>query len=138
MQVVSVSVQHVVHVEVALVERPVAAERAVDHADDLLRLDARRRRGRARLRRVSGTFFQSCVPRGSQRSTYSAPAMASAQALAVRLSVDRNSRPPGFTSRPQRLQEQLDVGHVLDDLQRQHDVELRARCRPAPRRWPAR
>src|ERR1700746_1597624 len=34
------AVQQVVHVEVALVERPFAAERAVDHADDLLRLDA--------------------------------------------------------------------------------------------------
>ena len=48
-------------------------------------------------------FFQSCVPRGSQPRTYSAPAMASAQALAVRLSVDRNNRPPGFTMRPHDL-----------------------------------
>src|SRR5690242_6880056 len=34
------AVQHVVHVEVALVERPFAAERAVDHANDFLWLDA--------------------------------------------------------------------------------------------------
>src|SRR5690349_18831973 len=33
------AVQHVVDVEVALMERPFAAERPVDHADDLLRLD---------------------------------------------------------------------------------------------------
>src|SRR6185503_4033465 len=34
------AVQHVIDVEVVPVERPFAAERAVDHADDLLRLDA--------------------------------------------------------------------------------------------------
>src|SRR5579883_828324 len=34
------AVQHVIHVEIALMERPLATERAVDHADDLLRLDA--------------------------------------------------------------------------------------------------
>src|SRR3954447_20185690 len=35
------AIQHVVDVEVVRAERPLAAERAVDHADDLLRFDVR-------------------------------------------------------------------------------------------------
>ena len=38
-----------------------------------------------------------CVPRGSQRSTYSAPTMASAKLLSVRLSVAAIISPPGLT-----------------------------------------
>ncbi len=43
-------------------------------------------------------WFQLWVPRGSQRSTYSAPTIASAKLLAVRLSVDSTKSPPGRTS----------------------------------------
>jgi hypothetical protein len=38
------------------------------------------------------------VPVGSRRAMYSAPTIASANAAGVRLSVDTNSRPPGFSS----------------------------------------
>ena len=41
------------------------------------------------------------VPRGSRRATYSAPTIASANAAGVRLSVDTNSLPPGFSSAAQ-------------------------------------
>ena len=40
-------------------------------------------------------FDQSCVPRGSQRITYSAPTMAMAKLLGVRLMVEQICRPPG-------------------------------------------
>jgi hypothetical protein len=43
-------------------------------------------------------FCQSCVPRGSQRSTYSAPTMASAKARMVRLMVAMTRSPPGATA----------------------------------------
>ena len=39
-----------------------------------------------------------CVPFGSRRAMYSAPTIASANAAGVRLSVDTNRRPPGFSS----------------------------------------
>ena len=42
-------------------------------------------------------FRQSCVPRGNRPNTYSAPTMATAKALAVRLSVEKIAMPPGAT-----------------------------------------
>src|SRR5690606_14772892 len=39
----------------------------------------------------------SCVPRGSMRSTYSAPTMAKAKDLALRLMVEKHTWPPGLT-----------------------------------------
>ncbi len=42
-------------------------------------------------------FFQSCVPGGTQPSTYSAPNFAKTSAFIVRLIVDRISNPPGLT-----------------------------------------
>ena len=44
---------------------------------------------------------QSWVPRGSQRKTYSAPTMASAKDLSVRLMVETIISPPGASSRAQ-------------------------------------
>ena len=64
--------------------------------------------------------------RGSQRSTYSAPTIASAKLFSVRLSVAAIISPPGFTISAQRRDEQLHVGDVLDHLHRQHDVEALA------------
>ncbi len=43
-------------------------------------------------------FAYSCVPRGSRLSTYSAPTIASANDFRLRLIVEKNTAPPGFTS----------------------------------------
>ncbi len=45
------------------------------------------------------SFAYSCVPRGSMPSTYSAPTMARRNAFALRLMVEKNTHPPGLTSR---------------------------------------
>ena len=69
---------------------------------------------------------QSCVPTGSQRSTYSAPTLAATKDRGVRFRVDRNSSPPGVQQGGKRCQEGRRVGHVLDHLQRSDDREPRA------------
>ncbi len=43
-------------------------------------------------------FAYSCVPRGSRRSTYSAPTIAKRKDLAFRLMVENTTQPPGFAS----------------------------------------
>ena len=69
---------------------------------------------------------QRWLPPGSQRRMYSAPTIASAKLLSVRLSVATIISPPGFTISAQALDEQRHVGDVLDHLHRKHQVEPRA------------
>ena len=69
---------------------------------------------------------QRWVPRGSQRSTYSAPTIASAKLFSVRLRVAAIIRPPGCTISAQRCTNSADVGDVLDHLHGQHHVEALA------------
>ena len=70
---------------------------------------------------------QRWVPRGSQRSTYSAPTMASAKLFMVRLSVAAIIMPPGLHHLGAAPHEQRHVGDMLDHLHRQHHVEALAR-----------
>ena len=44
-------------------------------------------------------FLKSWVPRGSSLRMYSAPMIASSQALGLRLMVEKNTVPPGLTRR---------------------------------------
>ena len=88
-------------------------------------------RGASRPAAVHARFISSgvtkrshwCVPLGSQPSTYSAPTIASAQALKVRLMVEKKMMPPGFTTRAHWSMNGRNVGHVLDDFQARHDIE---------------
>ena len=82
----------------------------------------------ARSSAISSSFgvtnrSQRWVPRGSQRNTYSAPTIASAKLLRVRLSVAATIRPPGLHHLAAASREQADIGDVLHHLHGQHDVE---------------
>ena len=119
-------IQHVVHVEVALVERPGAAERAVDHAHDLLCVDARRAETVHDFRR-----FQELPPvvRAARQPAQDVFAAGDGQRPGLGGAVERRQeqQSAGLHHAAAGSQEQRDVGHVLDDLQRQHDVEPAAR-----------
>ena len=87
----------------------------------------RRCRPAARAKAVSSRGVTNCsqrwVPGSSQRSTYSAPTIASAKLLSVRLRVEASRRPPGLTREAAAATKALRIGRVLDHLHRAHDIE---------------
>src|SRR6478609_8284740 len=83
------AVQHVIDVEVALVERPGAAQRTVDHAHDLLRLDA----GVAQAAHHLGALLKL------------APIMGAARQPAQHVLSARDGERPGFGGAVERRQE---------------------------------
>ena len=68
---------------------------------------------------------QSCVPTGSQRSRYSAATLAARNDCGVRLSVERNSLPPGSSSPASVARKAAGIRDVLDHLERGDDREAR-------------
>ncbi len=58
--------------------------------------------------------------------TYSAPTIASAKSARVRFSVAPIKAPPGLTSAAERGEEGVAIGDVLDDFEREDDVEALA------------
>ena len=73
----------------------------------------------------------SCVPRGSRRSTYSAPTIAKRNDLGLRLMVEKNTQPPGLASARAGAHDARRVGHVLEHLHAGDDVERLAAPRSA-------
>ena len=72
---------------------------------------------------------QSCVPRGSSRSTYSAPTIANTYDLGLRLSVEKTTRAAGLRERRARGDDRRRVRHVLEHLHAGDDVERAGRLR---------
>ena len=66
---------------------------------------------------------QRCVPGSSQRKTYSAPTIASAKLLNVRLRVETSKQAAGLDQRGGGGDEALRIGRVLDHFHRAHDIE---------------
>src|SRR3954468_20270574 len=109
------AVQHVIDVEVALAERPLAAERAVDHADDLLRLDMRVAQA---AHHFGGLEELAPVVGAARQPAHHVLGAGDCQGPGlggpVQCRQEHQAARPGEAA--DRLQEQIDIGYVLDDL----------------------
>src|SRR5471032_1159931 len=117
------SVQHVVDVEVALVERPSAGERTIYHAHDFLRLDA----SAAQTAHDFGRLEEFLpVVRTARHPAQDIFCAGDGERPGLGGAVERREEqePARLHQLSARAHEQVGIGHMLNDLERQHDVEL--------------